>query len=198
MASFSDDVDFGLAHFDQCATFAFARFHGPIRFYKTQFMDVPEVEAGPTEDVCFPRPGERNLSSYQPRTSSVYILRHFEHRVLGCAVALGRKRQKDGLEEALLFPENVPTNVKRRPEEEQSNYTLVAELYQQLKKNYDDKRDYWTAGDFHYGEMEMKRLATPQPNLLSRWIAGKIEKTLVSEKPKLSGSLGQAQRVFGT
>ncbi len=50
------------------------------------------------------------------------------------------------------------------------NYGLIAELYQQLKKNYDDKRDYWTAGDFHYGEMEMKRLATPQPNRLSRWL----------------------------
>ena len=33
------------------------------------------------------------------------------------------------------------------------NYSLIAELYRQLKKNYDDRRDYWTAGDFHYGEM---------------------------------------------
>jgi len=49
-------------------------------------------------------------------------------------------------------------------------YGLVAELYQQLKKNYDDKRDYWTAGDFHYGEMEMKRLASPKRNRLLRWL----------------------------
>jgi hypothetical protein len=29
------------------------------------------------------------------------------------------------------------------------DYGLIAELYEQVKKNYDDKRDYWTGGDFH-------------------------------------------------
>jgi len=67
------------------------------------------------------------------------------------------------------------------------NYTLIAELYQQLKKNYDDRRDYWTAGDFHYGEMEMKRLATPNPNPLSRWGAGKIKPWFAKENPGFLG-----------
>jgi hypothetical protein len=56
------------------------------------------------------------------------------------------------------------------------NYGLVAELYQQLKKNYDDRRDYWTAGDFHYGEMEMKRLACPRltwPSCLEAKLSGR-------------------------
>lgn len=47
-------------------------------------------------------------------------------------------------------------------------YPLIAELYQQLKKNYDGKKDYGTAGDFHYGEMEMRRQASPRKNLLAR------------------------------
>jgi uncharacterized protein YjbI with pentapeptide repeats len=38
------------------------------------------------------------------------------------------------------------------------NYSLIAETYQQLKRNYDAKGDYWTGGYWHYGEMEMKRL----------------------------------------
>lgn len=38
------------------------------------------------------------------------------------------------------------------------NYSLIAETYQQLKRNYDAKGDYWTASYWHYGEMEMKRL----------------------------------------
>jgi uncharacterized protein YjbI with pentapeptide repeats len=41
---------------------------------------------------------------------------------------------------------------------DERNYSLIAETYQQLKRNYDAKGDYWTAGDWHYGEMEMKRL----------------------------------------
>jgi hypothetical protein len=49
------------------------------------------------------------------------------------------------------------------------NYGFIAQLYQQLKKNYDDRRDYWTAGDFHYGEMEMKRLSTHRENCFLRW-----------------------------
>ena len=30
-----------------------------------------------------------------------------------------------------------------------------------MKKNYDSRLDYWTANEFHFGEMEMKRLAGP-------------------------------------
>jgi hypothetical protein len=41
------------------------------------------------------------------------------------------------------------------------DYGLIAQLYQQLKKNYDDLLDYWAADHFHYGEMEMQRLAVP-------------------------------------
>lgn len=41
------------------------------------------------------------------------------------------------------------------------DYGLIAQLYQQLKKNYDDHLDYWAADHFHYGEMEMQRLAVP-------------------------------------
>jgi hypothetical protein len=52
------------------------------------------------------------------------------------------------------------------------NYRAVAQIYQQLKKNYDSRRDYWMANEFHFGEMEMKRMARPTkgPFLwLRRW-----------------------------
>ena len=77
------------------------------------------------------------------------------------------------------------------------NYGLVAELYQQLKKNYDDRKDYWTAGDFHYGEMEMKRLACPRLTWLS-WLEEKL-----SGKPRLRklgawcGKLQSNSRLLG-
>lgn len=40
-------------------------------------------------------------------------------------------------------------------EAKEDEYELVAQLYRQLKKNYEDQKDYPGAGDFHYGEMEM-------------------------------------------
>jgi hypothetical protein len=49
------------------------------------------------------------------------------------------------------------------------SYSLIAEIYQQLNKNYDERRDYLAAGDFYYGEMEMKRLAGPQRIPVFRW-----------------------------
>jgi len=48
------------------------------------------------------------------------------------------------------------------------DYRAVAQIYQQLKKNYDSRLDYWTANEFHYGEMEMKRLAVPR---WRRWLS---------------------------
>jgi hypothetical protein len=41
------------------------------------------------------------------------------------------------------------------------DYRLVEKLYRQLRKNYEGKGAYAEAGDFHYGEMEMRRLAQP-------------------------------------
>jgi hypothetical protein len=41
------------------------------------------------------------------------------------------------------------------------DYSLVGKLYRQLRKNYEGKGAYAEAGDFHYGEMEMRRLAQP-------------------------------------
>ncbi|MCX5734254.1 MAG: pentapeptide repeat-containing protein [candidate division NC10 bacterium] len=40
-------------------------------------------------------------------------------------------------------------------------YAKVETLYRQLKKNYEEQRDYERAGDFHYGEKEM-RLRNPK------------------------------------
>jgi hypothetical protein len=53
-------------------------------------------------------------------------------------------------------------------------YGLIAELYQQLKKNYDARADYWTAGDFHYGEMEMKRLSLKPAGRIPKFLLGRL------------------------
>jgi hypothetical protein len=71
-----------------------------------------------------------------------------------------------------LFEESV--DLEAAPdlvaEANERDYGLIAETYQQLKKNYDGRQDYWTAGDFHYGEMEMKRLHRPRKNKAVRWL----------------------------
>lgn len=54
------------------------------------------------------------------------------------------------------------------------NLGLIAEIYQQLKRNYDAKGDYWTAGHWHYGEMEMKRLHSRSRSRWLRWLTKEL------------------------
>jgi hypothetical protein len=88
-----------------------------------------------------------------------------------------RWRERDGSQKQMVFEEIISTEdgdaralLPGKEAPDQRNYALIAELYQQLKKNYDDRRDYWTAGDFHYGELEMKRLHSPHRNKALRWL----------------------------
>ena len=37
------------------------------------------------------------------------------------------------------------------------SWARIERLYRELKQNYEDRRDYGRAGDFHYGEKEMQR-----------------------------------------
>jgi hypothetical protein len=43
---------------------------------------------------------------------------------------------------------------------EDKNYSFVEKLYMWLRKNYEKMGSYGVAGDFFYGEMEMRRLNT--------------------------------------
>lgn len=81
---------------------------------------------------------------------------------------------RDKPQKRMVFEEVVEFEFANdlRPKEESKDkrdYGLIEELYQQLKKNYDERKDYWTAGDFHYGELEMKRLHSKRANPLARW-----------------------------
>ena len=53
----------------------------------------------------------------------------------------------------LIYDEISETKDRNR------NYRVIEETYRQLKKNYEARGSYGEAGDFHYGEMEMQRLA---------------------------------------
>ncbi|MCH7922668.1 MAG: hypothetical protein IH975_06520 [Nitrospinae bacterium] len=79
------------------------------------------------------------------------------------------------LEKVQFF--DVEWNKKIRPgrralyEEEvarEEEWELVRQLYLQLKKNYEEARDYPTAGEFHYGEMEMT--LTQGQGAVKKWV----------------------------
>jgi hypothetical protein len=86
-------------------------------------------------------------------------------------MALAKERQARGVREvAALDGKGAAALKPMEGDPDERDYGLIAELYQQLKKNYDERKDYCTAGDFHYGEMEMKRLHSQGKSRWARWL----------------------------
>jgi hypothetical protein len=77
---------------------------------------------------------------------------------------------REGSRGLAVFDERFPIRfvLGRWVRRERSDYRAVEQIYHQLKKNYDSRLDYWTANEFHFGEMEMKRLALPTKGPLLR------------------------------
>jgi uncharacterized protein YjbI with pentapeptide repeats len=62
---------------------------------------------------------------------------------------------------ALAELEDETEELEDETEEEEEGsvrpWSQIERLYRELKQNYEDRRDYEHAGDFHYGEKEMRR-----------------------------------------
>lgn len=205
-ATFARAATFDQTFFRRTANFEFARFLGAVNFRETVFRGDPRQKmGGPCARTM--REGGRPDEPEGEEPGPIFKLAYFEYPRLAvfyrtylglalfnnCDVSelsfsdVEWRRRKNGknmvFEEDVSLAHNAAQSVRLAIHNfEARNYRLIAELYQQLKKNYDNRRDYWTAGDFHYGEMEMRRLVTPQPGrvacfLLKRgrwghWLAG--------------------------
>lgn len=188
-ATFTQNAAFLGAGFTQKANFEEATFAKEVLFNQAKFL----VSAAFRETVFR---GDKKLQPETDDTlhGPVFSLAQFSHpeaivlykTYLGQALFLNcdvsgvafssvtwRKRKHGGksmvLEEQVSLDRPVASALRPSPDShDERDYGLIAELYQQLKKNYDDRKDYWTAGDFHYGEMEMKRLHNKGRRLLGR------------------------------
>lgn len=185
LAKFTQGANFARATFTKGADFTEARFTQEADFRRATFTEEAEFR-----ETVFPK--QENDSD---RPGAVFTLARFEkpEEVIFYQTDLSRVlfhncdvskflfsnvtwRKRPGNDKNMVFDEvvsleNENPSALRLPEDspDERNYSLVAELYQQLKKNYDDRRDYWTAGDFHYGEMELKRQSSRRRNPLLRW-----------------------------
>ena len=173
--TFTRAPNFSKATFTQAADFSEAVFQAGVRFSETKFRNDNTLEPGP----IFP-----NAAFKKPEAVIFYKTYLGQALFHNCDVSKfvfrdvrWRKRSNS---KSMVFEEEVKLGGEDdwftealRPDKgdpDERNYTLIAELYQQLKKNYDDRRDYWTAGDFHYGEMEMKRLHSTRRDPRVRWL----------------------------
>jgi len=189
--TFEQLANFWHATFAGVAEFQEAHVQGPLRFQETYFerdlvgapcLRFSEVELANPKQVVFYRTNLTHALFYNTNISEVVFslvvwgnrnrrAHKMRWRLLSWAVD-----QRSG--RARVFEEEVDTNNFRESElgpstnnPDERNYGLIAEMYQQLKRNYDAKGDYWMAGDWHYGEMEMKRLHSRWRLRPLRWLS---------------------------
>jgi uncharacterized protein YjbI with pentapeptide repeats len=182
--TFTETADFSKAEFELNADFRQRTFSGAVVFRETVFGHDPDDEPGLVfsavkidhpEKVEFYNTDlgqalfhntdvskfDFTLVKWRDRTRNRW-LRHLDRPNWGARFCLFEENV-DLKSAAALLPSWDGADER--------NYSLIAETYQQLKRNYDAKGDYWTAGHWHYGELEMKRLHSRWRWRPLRWLS---------------------------
>ena len=177
---FSGEVYFGNANFSGEAYFRYASFsntHATL-FEKTKFQGFQEnqqkILPALLRNIDFPE----SVKFRQTDLSRVSFLdsnlekAHFENCSWGY---LKPSAQQVNQGEILKFQKSASRNilwnewvkeedddecVKEKDDDEcvkEKDFAKIEILNRQLKKNFEEKKDYETAGDFHLGEMAMRR-----------------------------------------
>jgi uncharacterized protein YjbI with pentapeptide repeats len=156
--TFTGDVLFKDVSFAREVVFIHARFLASAHFGEGLFRSDDPLEPGPIFALTqFSREG-----ALFDKTDLSHALFHScdLNNVTFSSVRWPRRRHNDNL---MVFDEVIPLSEDStlRLSNGKRDYGLIAQLYQRLKKNYDNSLAYWDADHFHYGEMEMQRLAVP-------------------------------------
>lgn len=167
-ATFGKGSNFSFSTFGDRATFAFSNFGQGVDFSSTVFKsdlifmglrELKDDEGDTIEDANPVFMGKVDFSSAVFETPEKIL---FQHANLQEAFFLYTRLEKvqfidvewaEREHRKCVYDEIAPP----QPWEGEKNFALISQLYRQLKKNYEEARDYPGAGDFHYGEMEMMR-----------------------------------------
>jgi uncharacterized protein YjbI with pentapeptide repeats len=160
---FKDIAEFTERAFKGTVSFEGACFEGAARFRKTLFPKDTGPCLGPIfVDAHFAKPGQ--VVFYKTDLARALFHNCGASKLVFRDVEWGKRTNgKSMVFEEVADPHSRVMEALKPSEDsvDDRNYRLISELYHELKKNYDESKDYWTAGDFHYGEMEMRRLHSP-------------------------------------
>jgi uncharacterized protein YjbI with pentapeptide repeats len=166
---FQGYVFFVQATFAGEAQFWNMKFSGEANFNSAKFLDAAHFGSGLFRSDETLKPGPIFLLTHFSKEGAIFDKTDLSHALFhGCdisnvtfsSVTWPRRPHNGNL---MVFEEIVSLSedpTLRRFNGER-DYGLIAQLYQRLKKNYDESLAYWDADQFHYGEMEMQRLAVP-------------------------------------
>lgn len=164
-------ADFTSTHFNREAEFGFAGFSGEVRFWGTRFTEKADFHHGHFHGRTLFFGANKN-NRIVTVFSDVQV--DFRHAILERPDALSIRDADLGkcrflgtdLRKAEITGAKWP-KIGRRfgvydevvllEKGETRAWSHIERLYRELKQNYEDRKDYERAGDFHYGEKEMRR-----------------------------------------
>ncbi|HEY1255014.1 MAG TPA: pentapeptide repeat-containing protein, partial [Terracidiphilus sp.] len=174
--TFTLKADFSVTTFKRNANFERTEFHETVDWSRSRFLDQAEfrhtkflsIESKVPSAVFsladFSQPGEVVFENVD-FSRTLFHNCDVSEVCFNSSVHWTERKGHRGLavfeEEILLDPEFTYLQKLYGS----IDHGAVEQIYHQLQKNYDSRLDYRKANDFHYGEMEMKRLAVP----VSRW-----------------------------
>jgi hypothetical protein len=186
-AIFTRDANFFKATFMQAANFESTEFHGTADWRKCRFLDQAEFRHTRFEPRDNDMPSAAFALAKFSKPSEIVFEEVDLSRVLfhNCDVSQVWFTssvwwaKREGHRGLAVFEEEIllkPKFAQLRKDYGYFDYGAVEQIYHQLQKNYDTRLDYRKANDFHYGQMEMRRLEATtgglfsiQPRFLRRW-----------------------------
>jgi uncharacterized protein YjbI with pentapeptide repeats len=151
-ATFNAGVDFSWATFSGAVTFAEATFLGRTLFARPQGVWVPGyIFAAAEIDFTHVVMGSPDAVTF---LCADLTKCQFQDTDLRKVQLVGVKWPQNG-RRVCIYDEEIASAYSKQGGT--PAWSQVERLYRELKQNYEDRRDYERAGDFHYGEKEMRR-----------------------------------------
>jgi uncharacterized protein YjbI with pentapeptide repeats len=169
-AQFTRAADFSNTKFTGEADFGRVVFNGEVRFLATTFGWIADFQeatfvgrvvfSGIKAGECFERVDFRDVMTDM---NCALIFRDMTLNKWYFQGTDLRKAEFTGVEWATIIywlgsrREGVYDENLLLDDQQGGAWAHIERLYRELKQNYEDRRDYERAGDFHYGEKEMRR-----------------------------------------
>ena len=177
-ATFTRNADFRRTTFTQNADFERTEFYGTAHWRYSRFLDQaefrhtafnPSQEGTPSAVFSLAKFAKPKEVVFDDVDLSRALFLNCDLSEFSFTSSV-RWAERDGNRGLAVFEEKLlldPTLSVARVEYGPIDHGAVEQIYHQLKKNYDAGLDYRKANDFHFGEMEMRRLE-PHHSLLFR------------------------------
>ncbi len=166
-ATFNDESGFGGARFNEGADFSGTSFNKAVEFSRARFLGRTRFLSRQEKGRDIPIFCGTLVSFREVDMASDAVV--FQDADLQKCLFLGTDLRKPEFA-VVKWPEIIPkrwAKIWRRlgvydevwaeQKNDDGSIPHIEQTYRQLKQNHEDRRDYERAGDFHYGEKEMRR-----------------------------------------